>query len=144
MSKTTTTLPISGYSGTMAGAVGSTYSISNVSIAGSNGASGQWLTSSGSSTQWTSANPWLTSSASGTLQLTGDNADVVVNGTSLKGTLENIQSTLDAVEQRLGLLRPSLELEKEWDELKRLGDEYRALEADIRDKMKVWDILKKT
>jgi len=144
MSKTTTaTLPISGYSGTMVGAVGSTYSVSNVSIA-NGGTSNQWLTSSGSATQWTSASPWLTSSASGTLQLTGDNADVVVNGTSLKTTLENIQSTLDAVEQRLGLLRPSLELEKEWDELKRLGDEYRALEADIRDKMKVWDILKKT
>lgn len=137
---TTATLPISGYSGTMIGATGSTYSISNVSIAGNGN---QWLTSSGASTQWTSANPWLTSSASGSLQLNGDNADVMFNGTSLKTTLENIQSTLGAVEQRLGLLRPLPELEKEWEELKRLGDEYRALEADIRDKMKVWDILKK-
>ncbi len=47
------------------------------------------------------------------------------------------------IESRLAILKPAPELEAEWDELKRLGDEYRALESEIREKMKTWDVLKK-
>jgi flagellar motility protein MotE (MotC chaperone) len=43
----------------------------------------------------------------------------------------------------LALLTPNPELEKEWDELKELGDRYRELEKHITEKMKTWDILKR-
>ena len=81
-----------------------------------------------------SASPY--SSSSGLVKLSGENADIDINGVSLKRTLEGIQ-------QRLALLEPNPALEKEWAELKRLGDEYRALEQEIKDRMKTWDILKK-
>lgn len=77
-----------------------------------------------------------TMSQSGIVKLSGDNADIDINGVSLKSTLAGIQ-------QRLALLEPNPALEKEWEELKRLGDEYRALEKEIKDRMKTWDILKK-
>ncbi len=64
------------------------------------------------------------------------NADIVVNGVSLMESIRNIES-------RLAILRPSTELEAEWEELKRLGDEYRSLEKEIREKMAAWEILKK-
>lgn len=69
------------------------------------------------------------------LELKG-NADIVVNGISLTESIRNIES-------RLAILRPSPELEAEWDELKQLGDSYRELEKEIREKMAAWEILKK-
>jgi hypothetical protein len=50
---------------------------------------------------------------------------------------------LDAIEERLGILRPNNDLEGKWENLKALGDEYRALEKDILEKEKIWDLLKK-
>ena len=41
------------------------------------------------------------------------------------------------------MLVPNPELEKEWEELKRLGDAYRKLEAECKEKSKVWNTLKK-
>lgn len=72
----------------------------------------------------------------GKISLNGKEADIEINGVSLS-------SVLDRIESRLGLLRPAPELEKEWEDLKQLGDEYRRLEADIREKMRVWELLKK-
>jgi hypothetical protein len=43
----------------------------------------------------------------------------------------------------LGILHPNDKLEKKWEELKKLGDAYRALEKDIIEKEKIWDTLKK-
>ena len=73
---------------------------------------------------------------SGRITLKGEQADVDINGRSLK-------DFMDRVEQRLAILQPNPELEKEWEELKALGDQYRQLEQDIKDKMKTWDILNK-
>lgn len=74
---------------------------------------------------------------SGRIECSGENADLVLNGKSVKKTLE-------AIEERLAILHPSPELEREWEELKELGQRYRTLEAEIKEKMKVWDTLKKT
>ena len=73
--------------------------------------------------------------SSGKIQLTGDNADVEINGVSLKKTLDDINS-------RLNILQPNVKLEKEWQELKTLGDQYRALEKDLEEKSKMWQVLK--
>lgn len=72
----------------------------------------------------------------GKLVLKGENADIDINGASLKDFMTR-------VEERLALLSPNPKLESEWAELKALGDQYRKLEKEIQDKMKTWDILKR-
>ena len=69
------------------------------------------------------------------LTLEGEDADLVINGRSLIDTLERL-------EQRMGILVPNSELESEWDELKQLGDRYRELEEQLKEKTKMWDTLK--
>ena len=65
-----------------------------------------------------------------------ESADIKLGDVSLKDFINKI-------EQRLALLTPNPELEKEWGELKELGDRYRELEKQITEKMKTWDILKR-
>ena len=48
---------------------------------------------------------------------------------------------MDKIEERLAILNPNPKLEKDWTELKELGDKYRQLEKEITEKMKTWDIL---
>lgn len=83
-----------------------------------------------------SSNPW-TGIVNNNITLNGEGADIRVNGKSLGGAI-------DAIEQRLAILHPNPEIEKEWEELRQLGDRYRELEAEIKAKMQVWDVLKKT
>ena len=59
----------------------------------------------------------------------------------LKG--KSLSETLDKIEQRLAILHPNEQLESKWEELKKLGDAYRALEKDITEKEKIWETLKK-
>lgn len=63
-------------------------------------------------------------------------ADIKIGDVSLKDFMKRM-------EDRLALLTPNTKLEAEWDELKELGDRYRELEQQIKDKMKTWDILKR-
>jgi hypothetical protein len=72
---------------------------------------------------------------SGMLSLQGTNADIAINGKSLLKTLE-------ALEDRLNMMVPNPELEKEWDDLKKLGNRYRKLEKKCREKAEMWNKLK--
>ena len=72
---------------------------------------------------------------SGTIALTGENADIKINGVSLC-------DTLTAIQDQLNILRPNTELEAEWDQLRELGEQYRKLEAEFKDKTKMWKTLK--
>jgi hypothetical protein len=72
----------------------------------------------------------------GQLELKGDQADLVINGVSLTETLQLIQD-------RLNMLRPNTALEAEWDQLRDLGLQYRKLEAELKEKQRAWEILKK-
>jgi len=83
----------------------------------------------------TSSLPWYTASPSTKISLAGENADVEVNGWSLVQAVKRI-------EQRLELFQLNPELEKEWQDLKRLGDRYRKLEQRIKDKQATFDRLK--
>lgn len=74
---------------------------------------------------------------SGSLELKGENADLLINGVSLRDTLKGIQD-------RLNILRPNPAIEAEWDQLRELGDQYRKLEAELLEKQRAWDILRKT
>ena len=81
--------------------------------------------------------PWTSTNATGELKLDGANADVVVNGKSLGDAIRSL-------EERLNILVPNPELEKEWAELKSLGEKYRKLEADLTEKARMWQALQKT
>jgi hypothetical protein len=73
---------------------------------------------------------------SGQIDIKGEKADIRINGKSMNRWMEQ-------VEQRLNILTPNPELEKEWDELRRLGERYRKLEKKCQEKAKMWEALKK-
>lgn len=72
---------------------------------------------------------------SGKLEIQGENADIVVNGRSL-------MDVINKLEQRLNMLVPNPNLEAEWDELRELGERYRALESKCKEKGEMWNKLK--
>ena len=55
----------------------------------------------------------------------------------------DMREWFESVESRLGMLQPNPEIESTWDELKRLGDQYRALEKKLKEQQQVFDVLKK-
>jgi hypothetical protein len=73
---------------------------------------------------------------SGTIELQGENPDIKINGKSMVTWMEK-------VEERLNILTPNPELEKDWDDLRRLGQRYRALEKKCKEKAQMWEELKK-
>jgi hypothetical protein len=79
--------------------------------------------------------PGRTNNRGGKLVLKGENADVDINGKSLVQWMQ-------AMEERMNWMQPNVELEKEWTDLKKLGDRYRKLEQQCRDKAEVWNRLK--
>lgn len=82
---------------------------------------------------------WNTVPHKQALHVQGDaefEGDVKIKGKS-------IAETLDKIEQRLAILHHNEKLEEKWEELKKLGDMYRALEKDIIEKEKIWETLKK-
>lgn len=83
----------------------------------------------------TSWSPTMAVSQSGQISLTGDDADIVINGVSLI-------DKLDAIAERLNLLEVNHELEAEWDQLRELGEQYRQLEQDLKAKSAMWKTLK--
>lgn len=83
---------------------------------------------------WT-ASP-LTVEQSGSISITGKEADISINGKSMRTWMEHIET-------RLAILSPNPELEKEWEELKELGNRYRELEKELIEKAKTWEILKR-
>ena len=73
---------------------------------------------------------------SGQIDIRVEKADIRINGKSMNKWMEQ-------VEQRLNILTPNPELEKEWDDLRRLGERYRKLEKKCQEKAKMWEALKK-
>lgn len=87
---------------------------------------------------------WTTLSADPNLQ--GQTLSVKGNA-DISGELTvqgvNLSDRLDRIEERLGILRPNEDLEEKWDQLRGLRNAYMELEAEIKEKEKVWSILKK-
>jgi hypothetical protein len=100
------------------------------------------ITTPGSNLTYTgtsAGNPWITVNDHSTLSVQGDadfNGEVRVRGRSLAEFMEQ-------VEQRLNILQPNPELEAEWDQLRELGERYRELERQCKEKSDVWNRLKK-
>lgn len=100
--------------------------------------SGQVLTSNGGSIDWSSitANPNLSGSS---LKVNGNaefEGDVIIKGKSIGDSLERI-------EERLAILHPNEELEAKWENLRELRKAYMDLEAEIKEKEQIWNILKR-
>ena len=93
----------------------------------------------GAATNWSTAPTMgqspLTVNASGKIDLQGESADITINGTSLLATLA-------ALQERLNWMQPATELEAEWDQLRELGDRYRELEQQCREKSQMWTKLR--
>jgi len=70
----------------------------------------------------------------GKMRISGDDADIEINGISLKQTLEDIQ-------QRMAILQPNPELEKEFKELREIRQKYMQLERNLLEKKEMWDTL---
>ena len=101
-----------------------------------------WTTSGTSSVNWNQSvvggiyhNPAMEVNQGGQVSLKGDNADIDINGKSLVKWMQ-------VMEERMNWMQPNVELEKEWDDLKKLGDRYRKLEQKCREKADVWKKLK--
>jgi hypothetical protein len=108
---------------------------------GTNGTSvspGQVLTTNGTSSNWATvtADPNLQGS---TLKVMG-NAEFEGN-VKIKG--KDLADMFEKIEERLAILHPNPELEEKWDNLRALRNSYMELEAEIKEKEKVWGILKK-
>ena len=84
-------------------------------------------------TNWTTYNQPQVLRVSGDAEFEGD--------IKIKGV--NLSDRLDAIEERLGILRPNNDLEGKWEKLKKLGEEYRKLEKEILEGENIWDMLKK-
>jgi hypothetical protein len=84
----------------------------------------------------TNINPAMVVNQSGSIEIKGKDADIKINGKSMKTWME-------AVEERLNILTPNPELEADWDELQELGERYRALEQKCKEKAQMWAALKK-
>jgi hypothetical protein len=112
--------------------------LSTISIANT-GSAGQVYTTNG-----TGATSWATLSADPnlqgkTLQVNG-NADITGELT-VQGI--KLSDRLDKIDERLAILHPNEELEAKWENLRGLRKAYMELEAEIKEKEKVWGILKK-
>ena len=113
--------------------VGGGVSYPNVTMA----SSGVYTTNTGpytSGSAGVNTSPW-TYNSSPKIQLNGEGADIELNGWSLIESFKKI-------EERLNILHPNTKLEAEWEELRALGDKYRELEQQIKDKQATWDRLK--
>lgn len=86
-------------------------------------------------TSWNYVGP----SSPATLDVNGNanfTGDITFKGQSLS-------QALDAINERLSILVPDAALEKEFDELRRLGDLYREAEAKFKEQKKIFERLKK-
>lgn len=115
------------------GAIGSSLDWGNITVSpqytyATNNTGGLW-TNGLNGTSGAQINP------SGTMELTGENADLKIRGKSMVDWMEK-------VEERLNILTPNKEMEAEWDELRELGERYRELERKCKEKGEMWNKLK--
>jgi hypothetical protein len=103
------------------------------------GSSGQFLVSTGTSPVWADTISVSSHQTPGTLKVLGDaefEGEVKINGKSL-------DKTLTKIEERLAILHPNEKLEEKWVKLRELRKQYQELEADILEKEKIVEILKR-
>ena len=73
-----------------------------------------------------------------TIDLRGEEADIVINGESLKETLQAIKDALKIP----GRIQQDAKLEESFEELKQIREHYEKLLKEYKEKEMVWDTLK--
>ena len=98
------------------------------------GAGVTYTTATGASTWATNitVDPYYTKTPK--VQIT--DSDIEIDGLSLRKTLVTMH-------ERMAIMQPNPELEKEFTELKECADRYRELEKKLLDQKKMWETLKK-
>jgi hypothetical protein len=92
-----------------------------------------WTTTTNNTSGYTFSNQNI--QPNNTVHIKGKDADLLINDKSLKTWMEK-------VEERLNILTPNPEMEKEWDDLRKLGERYRKLEKKCKEKSDMWNKLK--
>ena len=94
-----------------------------------------------SATDWSTAT-WTTAPVTinqkATIDLRGEEADIVINGESLKETLQAIKDALKIP----GRIQQDAKLEESFEELKQIREHYEKLLKEYKEKEMVWDTLK--
>jgi hypothetical protein len=99
--------------------------------------------SGGSGAFTTSYNSWASSSTHIKPNSINVNGDAVFNG-NIEWQGRDMREWFSAIESRLSILQPNPKLEENFDRLKELGDQYRALEKELLEQQRTFDILKKS
>lgn len=126
--------------GTTLGTTASTISMANIALDAAHNHNPYWW-NNGAITGTVSANVSVAPAeifnveGSGHIRLSGDKADITVNGVSLTDRLSEI-------EKHLNILRPRKELEGSWDELRELREAYEAKLAEVVEAERIFGILK--
>ena len=124
-----------------AGAAGPTLSVDSSSISLSDSidwsAVNSSITLGSRMTDTIITDPAMQVTPSGRLQLTGNDADIEINGESVVGVLREIRD-------RLCILKVSETMEAEWGELRALREQYEAKLAECREKSVAWEALQQT
>ena len=116
------------------GITGTAISPNSVWTSTGTGPSGMWTNTTG--TGYTIGHPTATQiGQGGKVHIQGENADLVIGDKSMKTWMEKI-------EERLNILTPNPEMEKDWDDLRKLGERYRKLEKKCKEKSDMWNKLK--
>jgi hypothetical protein len=142
---------------TLSGTNNITGTLGTVSAVNAGGGGATLTTTSGGSLMWNNPNYTATASpytvsntttgwatytqpaTQGMLKVSGNaefEGEVTIRGVKL-------DERLNAIEERLGMLRPNNDLEGKWEKLKALGEEYRRIEKEILEGEDIWATLKK-
>ena len=115
------------------GSINGIWSTSGTGTSIGTGSPGMWTNTTG--TGYTIGTAGYGNVQAGKVHIQGDNADLVIGDKSMKAWMEK-------VEERLNILTPNPEMEKDWDDLRKLGERYRKLEKKCKEKSDVWNKLK--
>ena len=99
------------------------------------------LNTSTSSAIWTGSA--YTNTSLHTVKINNQGTIEIPEGGDLKIGNVSLTDRLDRIESRLAILYPNPELEKEFSELKALGEQYRNLEQEIKERIKTFETLKR-
>lgn len=81
--------------------------------------------------------PWTTSAGINTGRVRITDQDIELDGLSLRDTLKKLH-------ERMAIMVPNPELEKDFEQLRELRRQYEALEQELSEKVQVWNTLKNT
>ena len=104
---------------------------------GGTGGSGSYNYANTAPTFASAAGTWTdTTLRSGKIELTGDHADISINGLSITGVIQEISD-------KLAILKPDEQMEQDWQELRDLRRQYQEKLEHCRQKSRTWAALKK-